>query len=210
MKIILTIFFSLFSSSLCHGAPELETVNKLLLEVRKKLPVGWSAKYEPEYLIISVTRNEEVVVMPTHVNPSGMEKSKLGQYEFCLRLSDKISDGEYQRKIFENDEIRKKRKLLYDQLVDRGVKLEIFDFAPETDEDRVLVDRYEKLEKQLIYLPPFYFDNLSLRWAYGGPNSEMVSVIDDEIRSECRATRASIIEILSTYVEPKVHEADEE
>ena len=135
------------------------------------LPTGtevwsWNVTYQPQYGIIAVKRDQEVLMRPSAViNGNGEARSpQLAHPGFTLLIEPFVSPTEYARLQAENDATRKQLSEMYDQMLHQRISHKFDSFLPKNEEEKKKVDAYNKLKGTTHHLPDYYFRGVSLSW----------------------------------------------
>ncbi len=198
-QILILCLLPLALSVFCSASPESESVDQLQKKIQEQLPDAWSVNYKKKTSWLEVCRNEKVLTRSMRPNTDPFAPATLTEYAFAFRIKEKTSGEDYHIASRKNQQILDQSRKLYDQLIARGVSHKFDSFIPDTDSDRALVARYEELMQSRVDLPQFYFQKISLSWAYNDPSNNYISVSDKQIRSECDKVQNDVIKLLTRY-----------
>jgi len=172
-----------------------KTVDKLLTAIRAELPKGWSVSYKQDDAWLEIIRNKKVLSLPALPNSNPSEKPKKTSFIFAFRIVPLVSPAKHKLISAENAAIT----ALYEDLVRRNIPRKYDSFSPQNEEDKKLVSQYEALKRPVRSLPDFYFQDISLKWAFNSPNNPIVRVADDRIREECNEVQQKVVRLLTKY-----------
>lgn len=185
------------------GVPD-ATVAKLQAAIRNILPEGWSVSYEKETHWLEIKRREPLLVLSALPNSSPDQTPQRGEFLFAFRVRKLLPMSEYQQQHSINRRLAARLGMLYDKLVKRRVSQKFDSFAPVTEEDKALVEEYEKVKAAAPYdLPDFFYDDISLDWAYNDPKNPVCIPADNALEKECREVLGEVTKLLSTYEPPR-------
>jgi hypothetical protein len=182
-----------------RGEPKDRTANRLVRALRAKLPDGWSTAYEKENAWLEITRNTAILTSSGAPNQSVNPETSLTKFSFAFRVSTLVPPAEFQSWNAENAQIEERRTVAYDKLTRSGISYKFDSFSPRSDAEKAVVAEYKEIKSSLHRLPDFYFEDISLRWAWNSPNWPNEIPEDPQIREECERVRQQIVAVLSAY-----------
>lgn len=162
------------------------------------LPVGWSAKVVNQSVVIQRQKPARMVNM---INAPGrsaeeeeseeqymLEHSFAAQYEIALQFSPLVTAKEYARLVAENRETSRQMEHLEVRL--RGVAHKFDQYIPDSNEEKRLVDQYDRLREKRHALPDLTDGQYSI-YVHASDESgyEDLSVLD----KDCPAVKAKIV-----------------
>jgi len=199
MKFILYVVILFSSVSFSRADDKSGSINNLIVKIRDKTPAGWRISYEKQYNWLEVSRDESILSKSAVPNSNPNEEGELRKFSFAFRISSKMPFTEFRKLSEENLEIKKKMKILYDDLAKRHISRKFDEFSPVTESDKKLVNQYHSLKKSMHNLPDFYFQNISLTWAVNSPTNSLSGAVDPKLEQECNLVRTGIENLLLEY-----------
>jgi len=196
MKLLTPLLIVALSPLLLAEEPAGDTIAGLLDEIRRELPKGWSASYDPKSYWLGITRDEKVLSRDATPN-APHEEDKARAFSVYLVVKTKMET--FQRKRAQNLKTQEQLNKLYKALVKMKTGRKFDSFFPETAEQKTAVMRYKALKETLQLLPDYYYRDCSLSWIFSSPKRPGISITNDRIRKECTDTCSKVVNLLSTY-----------
>ncbi len=199
MKTLLLSLVTFIWAFPVHAKISSETTDALEERVRAALPKGWRVSYDKNDTFLQITRTKKALAFTAYPNQPPEQEPEMASFALSFRVVPRVSLEEYNRLSVENKKTNQEIEALYKILESRGLSQKFDSFLADKEEDKKLVDQYDKLRKSLHDLPDFYFRDISLKWIYGSADFPLVHMQDENIQKECEEVRDKIVKLFDQY-----------